>query len=261
VLTGNISITSVTRYATFARWVIANTGTKNAWIGGTAGIWQLRGTGIFNDVPQTVEARSTQPYGERVLELDLPYQSDQHVALGIATLIRDQRQDETKFFKSVEFYPSNSATLAAFAMLVEPSLIVTASNTMTGLSAATAEVRRVEYEVLPGGIVLVRLNVVPTSTLTVPPSAPTGLAVSVASDTELGLTWTNTDVTSETAIYANGVLLTYAAPGGDVDDHRRADAGDELHDHAEACSLRPDLLEQRPPASWDGRPSSPVAAP
>ena len=217
-LTGNLTVTA-NKYTTATQWQIQNTGTLDAYLGGTAGTWQIRGTGIFDDGEQTVESRSTQAYGERILTLDLPYQADRHVAYGIAQLVREQRENPTTIPREVEFIANRSSTLMSLALTAEVGDMITVSNTMTGVSSAMCQIQRIEFEHLDdakygassGVVVRVRYSLAPTSSLTTP-TTPTGLAVATESDSQLSATWTNTDATAETEVYVDGALATIAAP-------------------------------------------------
>lgn len=206
VLTANLTVTS-DRYTTGTAWQIQNTGSTDAYLT----TWQIRGTGIFDDAEQTVESRSTQAYGERVLNLDLKYQNDRHVAYGMATLVREQRENPTTLPREVRFTGNRTTTLRALAMTAEIGDIVTVSNAMTGVSGATCSIQSIACEYDRAGSLRVTFGLAPTSALTTP-SVPTGLAVANTSDSELTPSWTNTDATAETEVYVDGVLATIATP-------------------------------------------------
>jgi hypothetical protein len=216
-LTANLTVTA-NKYTTGTEWEIENTGTKDAHIGGTAGAWQIRGTGIFDDGEQAVESRSAQPYGERVLSLDLKYLADRHVAYGMAQLVREQRENPATLPREVGFYATRNSTLMSLALTAEIGDIITLSNAMTGVSSATCAIQRIELEPVlsttSNTIVALyaRFSVTPTSSLTAP-GTPTGLAVANTSDSELTPSWTNTDATAETEVYVDGTLATIAAAG------------------------------------------------
>lgn len=203
-------VVSAAANSALAAWSIANPGAQDIFLTPT---WQIRGVGIFRDIEQAVEARSSQGYGERSCDLNLYYQDSAYVARGLCNLIKDQREDETKLVSSVSFYADTSTDTMDLAMAVEPTSVITINNSLRGMSGALAEVRRVHYTVSHGGILRVTLGLTPTSSLTTPPSTPTGLAVSTYSDTQLSATWTNTDVTADTEVYVDGALATIAQAG------------------------------------------------
>jgi hypothetical protein len=93
--------------------------------------WKLRGTGIFDEGAQTVEARSTQPYGERVLTLDFPYQDSRAITQGLCDLILTQREDLQAQPRSIEFI-ANKRALMQLAMDVEVGDKFTLTNAYTG---------------------------------------------------------------------------------------------------------------------------------
>lgn len=217
-LTGNLVLTGSVYGTTYTAWKIQNTGSQNAWIGGDAGTWRVRGTGIIDDGEQIVEKSSVQPYGRRPLDIDLPLQSDRYVAAGLASLILSQRESPTNIPQEIIFYATRNSTLMTLALTAEIGDIITVSNSMTGVSSSTCAIQRIELEPVLSktGNTIVALRatfgVSPTSAL-VAPTTPTGLAVANTSDSELTPSWTNTDASAETEVYIAGVLVTVAAAG------------------------------------------------
>jgi hypothetical protein len=200
---------TITPWATTADFSIKNNGTVDAWVT----FRRVVGKGIYDDDAPFVTASSDQAYGKRVLELDLPYQDNRYIAQGIANLILQQREALTGQAQVVEFLANESDTLMHLALEAEIFDRIAVTNANTGLVAAIVEIRRIELELRPGNQLWARFDVAPTSDLTYPPTAPTGVAVSVASDQSLLVNWTNTDGTCETEGYANGVLKFIAAIG------------------------------------------------
>jgi hypothetical protein len=200
---------SCTGYATTAKWTLGNPSGADPC---NLTTWKLRGTGIFDEGAQTVEARSTQPYGERVLTLDFPYQDSRAITQGLCDLILTQREDLQAQPRSIEFIANKRAALMQLAMDVEVGDKLTLTNAYTGLNATQVQVQRIELA-NDGPNLICRLGIAPTSDLSSAPTAPTGLSVTVASDTQLTIAWTITDSLSETEIYRDGVLV-YTAPVG-----------------------------------------------
>lgn len=207
VSTANLSLT-FNGYATTAKWAFQNTGTTDCYLT----TWKVRGTGIFDEGSPTIESRVARDYGENSYELDFPYQDSRGITQGLADLIRTERQDLKTQPRQIQFIANQNATRMNLAMTITVGQKLALSNAMTGLSATQVQVQRVELENV-GPNLICRLGIAPTSNLSSPPTAPTGLTVTVASDVQLNISWTNTDSLSETEIYRDGVLV-YTAPLG-----------------------------------------------
>lgn len=200
---------ALNNFATTAKWTLGNPSGADPC---NLTTWKLRGIGIFDEGAQTVEARSSQPYGERVLTLDFPYQDSRAITQGLCDLILAQRENLQAQPRSIEFIANKRPSLMQLAMDVEVGDKLSLTNAMTGLNATQVQVQRIELA-NDGPNLICRLGIAPTSNLSSPPTAPTGLSVTVASDVQLNLSWTNTDSLSETEIYRDGVLV-YTAPLG-----------------------------------------------
>jgi hypothetical protein len=206
--TGGLTVV-LAAFATTAKWTITSpAGNGDAYFT----THKLRGVGIYDEGEPTVESRSVQAYGEHVLELDFPYQNSRQITQGLSDLMRTEREALVTQPRRVKFLANDSAALMLLAMTVEISDKITLSNAMSGLSSKVVQVQRIEFENF-GNLTTCYLDVAPTSNISSPPTAPTGLAVTVAADVQLNLSWTNTDSLSETEIYRDGVLV-YTAPLG-----------------------------------------------
>lgn len=188
-------------FSTTSKWTFDNSG-------GLIGVWivsrKVRGKGIYDDDAPVVESVTAQPYGKKVLPVDLPYQDDCRAATGIAELIRSQQETVGVKSAQAEFIANESDTLMRMALTAEFGDTVNITNANTGLVTQVMEIRRIEHELQPGNILVVRWDLAISSSLTDTPSAPTGLAVSTYSDTDLLASWTVTEPTAQTELYVDG---------------------------------------------------------
>lgn len=122
---------------------------------------QGRGLGIYDEAPQTFEATVTQSYGDRPLELDMPYQDDPNVGQDIATYMAGQFASTTGRAIAAAFRPHQSSTLMVAALSGEPGSLVTITEAMTGLVATSCRVQSVELTLTPPLRLSVRWGLAP----------------------------------------------------------------------------------------------------
>ena len=82
---------TVNAYASGAEFVITNGHTAApAYLVDAAGtpLLQLRGRAIYDQAPVTVESYIAQPYGDRLLTIDLKYQDDAEVAQNLVDFLQ-----------------------------------------------------------------------------------------------------------------------------------------------------------------------------
>ena len=136
--TANLTITT-TAFASTVKFLVENTGATDTYVTKL----QIRGKGIYDDGPRTFESFSTQTYGDRPLDLDMPYQDDPGVGRDAATYIRAQFDNLSNQVNELEFVASKTSALFSQAMLREPSDVVTVSETVTGLASIDAIIQSV----------------------------------------------------------------------------------------------------------------------
>lgn len=156
-LTSSLSIVT-TAFSSTAKFEITNT---HATLDFFLTKLQIRGKGVYDLAPQTVESLSTQTYGDRPLNMDLPLQDDANVAQDMAAFIRNQREGLTQQPDSIEFLANVSSALLTQALSREPGDRITISETVTGVSAVDAYIQSVELEVLPGMLMKCRWLLAP----------------------------------------------------------------------------------------------------
>lgn len=151
---GSNQTASVTVVATFFASTVKLVLTNNhATIAAYFTTLQVRGKGIYDVVPVTVEKQTTQAYGDRILELDLVYQDNENTAQGLADSIESQYNHISGQIESFTINPQ----VAGFNMLIALNIAanigypLAITETVTGLVAATAMVRSVDMDVRERG--------------------------------------------------------------------------------------------------------------
>jgi len=145
-LTANFTVTA-SYTGQGVRYTIVNTG-------GTAGYitkLQARGKGVYRS-SALVQKTVSGSYGDRVLEIDLPYQSNINTAADIATYLATLLSTPAARVRSVKFLASKNATFLAAAVEREPGDRIAITETVSGLSAAAFTINAVRLELQPGGL-------------------------------------------------------------------------------------------------------------
>jgi len=108
---------------------------------------QIRGKGLYDFSPITVESISVQSYGERDIDIDLKYQNNYNVAKGIADYIRFQFEllGNQAFSLTFQANYQDAHMLAALSGQIGQKIVVT--ETVTGLIAAALFIQSVQLEV------------------------------------------------------------------------------------------------------------------
>lgn len=121
---------------------------------------QARGKGVYrSDV--IVERTVAGGYGDRVLTLDLPYQSSVNNATKIAENLSTLLSSPSARIRSVKFNANRSAAFMEAAVLREPGDRIAISETVTGLSDALFVINRCTYELYEQGILWCTWDLVP----------------------------------------------------------------------------------------------------
>lgn len=136
-LSSSLTVAIVKESANSVELSIYNGGTQVAYTGGTAGVFQVRGQGMYRFDPILSESVSSQEtldnYGDRELEYDLPYGDNPLTADGYSTYILNQTQVPRLDIDLVEYWPEINAGLAAMFIGGEMAERVTCARSMLGL--------------------------------------------------------------------------------------------------------------------------------
>lgn len=158
VITSSVSVV-VSAFASSAKFTVTNTGLVDAYLT----TLQLRGKGVYDDAPVTLEASSVQDF-ERPLSIDCAYQDDVYVAQAAADYYHAIYSSLTQQIEALAFMATVSDDALTRALRLEPGDRVTVTETVTGLVSVEARVTWVELEVLPRRLVWCRLGLAPVST-------------------------------------------------------------------------------------------------
>ncbi|MGE0464599.1 MAG: hypothetical protein AB7Q16_24795 [Vicinamibacterales bacterium] len=157
-LTADLAV-DIDPFASTAKFTIQNTGSQTVFVTSL----QCRGKGIYDDGPQTLEAYTVKPYGDRVLPIDLPYQDDLGVGLSAASYIVAQYGELANQVESLTFIANVSDAFMEQALAREPGDRITISETVTGLTSVDAIIQSVEFQVRGGVWILCTWGLAPAS--------------------------------------------------------------------------------------------------
>ena len=164
-LTSDLTITT-TAYASTAKLVIENTGTATIHLVNASGVafLQLRGKGIYQRSQQSFEAVSAQPYGDKMLSINLPYQSSTDNAQSYALVVEENYNDQASAqLESISFYANDSDDLLQQALEREPGDIISITESTVGASALDMVIQSVTLSVSAGPWVTVTYGLAPTT--------------------------------------------------------------------------------------------------
>jgi hypothetical protein len=168
-LTSSLSIVA-TAFATTVKFEITNTGGASVYLiepsGTTGPKLRIRGKGVYDRGPQTYQSSSTQPYGTRPIDIDMPYQADPNVGQSTAEYVVASYKTLSAQVKQLTFIANDSPAHMLFALTVEPGTRLIVSETVTGISAITATVQSVALTMTEKYMVVV-INLAPVSPFTV----------------------------------------------------------------------------------------------
>jgi hypothetical protein len=111
---------------------------------------QVRGDRIGYESALTVEASSAQDYGQRKLEVDLPYQDDSVAAQQIADYLLSVYENPVNQVQALRLRPNRNDDFMTQALAREPGDRITLSETITGATAVGAIIRGVSLRLMPG---------------------------------------------------------------------------------------------------------------
>lgn len=111
---------------------------------------QCRGKGLYSEATETVESTSSQPYGDRPVNIDMPYQGSSTTAKDLADYLLEQFESPSNHAHSLTFDPqrSNAMMLAALSASIGDRITVT--ETMTGLTMVDVFIHSIDIEVRSG---------------------------------------------------------------------------------------------------------------
>jgi hypothetical protein len=135
---------------------------------------QLRGTGIFENPPMTLESFVPKRYGDRSAVVNLPFQDSVIAVQLLADQFVAQYADRARAGEELVFDPQRSATLMLGALTLDIGDVITASEVTSGVNDVDYDIRGITYtfvRVHTGAYLTVRYRIVPHVT-----SAPGGAA-------------------------------------------------------------------------------------
>ena len=154
-VTASVSVTA-TCFAADVKFTITNTGALLAYVQ-----YQVRGTAIYDNAPRTFESFTAESYGDRPLDLDLPYQADANIAKDLADYYKSQYLSLTGQLDAEQFFPLASATLMTQALTREIGDVITITEPQIGVANATAVILGIEIIASAGAEMLCRYLIGP----------------------------------------------------------------------------------------------------
>ena len=164
-LTSDLTITT-TAYASTAKLAIQNTGAATVYLVNGSGVafLQLRGKGIYQTAQQSFEAVSAQPYGDKMLTIDLEYQSNPENAQGYALTVEDGFNDaKATQLDAILFNGNSSDDLLKQALAREPGDIVDVSESTVGADQIQMLIQSIKLDVSEGPWITCSLGLAPGS--------------------------------------------------------------------------------------------------
>lgn len=144
--TAQCSVSNVEAYASGWSATFTNSHTARVYLTKA----QIRGTALRDNSPVTVEARSAQPYGERVLTFDMPFQADGVLAQQLVNYLLAQSETRASQIAAIDFAPLVHDDLLDLFATAAIGTAITVTEPVTGVTARTAYVQRVEGRYLRG---------------------------------------------------------------------------------------------------------------
>ena len=113
---------------------------------------QIRGKGLYDHSPVTVESFLAQPYGDRAMTLDLEYQSDITIANNLVEYLRVQFEDPSQQVTSFVFQANRDADYLLSALTINVGDRLTISEDVTGLILAAVFVHSIHLNLTEGNL-------------------------------------------------------------------------------------------------------------
>jgi hypothetical protein len=153
-LTASVTVTA-TPFASTVKFAIHNGAVTPAYV-----YVQLRGKGIYDYAPITMQGYSPEDYGDQPLSIDLPFQSDTSVAQDVADYLCATYKDQARQVSSVGL-PCDTDELLMQALTREIGDIISASERVTGLQGTLLAIHGVHGSLTAGGQMHMTWNVTP----------------------------------------------------------------------------------------------------
>lgn len=213
--TASCQVVSVAAYA--SNWVAQFKNNHTAKIYLTKA--QIRGTALRDNSPVAIEVRTEQPYGERRLEFDMPFQTDGVLAQQLADYLLTQVAERASQVTAVDFRPTVDDALLDALAAAQVGLCVTVTEPVTGVSARTAYVQRISGAYLRGQLdAAFGLQVLYPFEFIGPPAPTPGFAATGGTVTNVGGYTIHTFTTGGTFTVTSGAatvdVLVVAGGGG-----------------------------------------------
>jgi hypothetical protein len=165
-LTSSLAIVT-TQYASTATLAITNNhATATIYLVDASGdaFLQLRGKGVYEHSPQTFTAKSSQPYGDKTLNISLTYQDNLTTAQSYALVVEEKyNQAAHAQLESISFHGNDSADLLLHALSLEPGDMIEVTETNVGASQILMVIQSVGLAITSGPWVTVTLGLAPSS--------------------------------------------------------------------------------------------------
>ncbi len=165
-MTANISIVA-TASATTVQFDITNNAAIPVYLiptGGTAPALRIRGEGVYDRGAPVAQSYSPQFYGTRPITIDLPTQGDPLVAQSYAEWVQTIYSGIVVRPLKITFVANESNAKMLFALTVEPSLVITITESMSGITSMLVRVQSVSLTVTENFITCT-LTLAPTSNI------------------------------------------------------------------------------------------------
>jgi hypothetical protein len=164
-LTSDLSIVT-TASASSAELAITNNGTATIYLVDSSGDAKLeiRGKGIYQESAQTFTSLSTQPYGDKTLSINLPYQNSPVNAQSYASTVQQQfNAAAAAQMEQITFDGNSSDALLQQAFARNPNDIISVTETATGASSIEMVIQSVALEITAGPWVEATFGLAPSS--------------------------------------------------------------------------------------------------
>ncbi len=146
VTIGTVANPTANAFASTVKFTVTNTDAGTVYLTKL----QIRGKGLYDHSPITVESISTQPYGDRAVEIDLPYQADHNVTQDLADYVRSQFDVLATQAQTIDLLPQRSASHMLAALSASIGDRITISETMTGLMLVDTFIHSIQFTVTQG---------------------------------------------------------------------------------------------------------------
>ncbi len=177
-VTGSMTAT-LSAFASTGKWSLTNTSAATAYIR----TLKVIGKAVRDPGQQTLEAFTSQPYGDRPVDIDMPYQDDSEIGRNAALWIQAQYRSLEQQIETMGYTANVAQALLEQALEREPGDLVTVTETVTGIATVAVVIHSVRIEVKNKTLIDVRWGLAPAAPFRV-------WQLGVAGSSELGETTT-----------------------------------------------------------------------